>query len=32
VEAGLMALRHVPQTRKTMTMTQKDKVERRKFP
>jgi hypothetical protein len=31
VEAGLMALRHNPQTRKTTTMTTKDKVARRKL-
>jgi hypothetical protein len=31
VEAGLMALRHNPQTRKTTMMTTKDKVARRKL-
>jgi hypothetical protein len=31
VEAGLMALRHNPQTRKTTTMATKDKVVRRKL-
>jgi hypothetical protein len=31
VEAGLMALQNNPQTRKTMTMTTKDKVARRKL-
>jgi hypothetical protein len=30
VEAGLMALQNNPQTRKTTTMTTKDKVARRK--